>query len=429
MIPTFSASTISSRIPKPKDHNDDIFGFSSRKQLKSTGWTVCDPESSTRYISLSSDVGLSNQAQFILDTYNLTFNALVPVRVPGLSEVRSCQNSVGIFYKYCSVKLIGSIFNPPRPFLMKPLQLAIDEAIRRNSNRTDCFVRYTLLSKARDSLIFFVHETKASNEQYYFPEFFSYPHVPSRDSSSDATNRLSPSLVSPSLPDELVQLEIVMNDSNITTLFVPSVSGGVAHIVSDSFVAFSTETGYWKLFRSGSSDEPESVSISCPPNDSSSEQIVEFFKRMRFLVNHNNRILDRMSSVIPTITSVSPRFEFYPHIGSFNLSETGHVSCVFRDRVRLSFQLAGTTIDREYGSVSFLLPSGDTEELTWNFLLGNRHEGYQTYEFYISCALRFVYDSLKPVGGKTDELIDSFDETQINNVLDNTIRMIELIRG
>ncbi len=423
MISTYSSSSISSSVAFLKTHGNTRVGFSTQKRLKCSKWSLGDSEKSVGNICLLGNVGLSHQAEFALNTIDLTFEATVPVRVPDIREVRACQNSVGIFYKYCFVNLRGSIFNPPSLFLIEPLQLSIDEALRRVSG-SDSLDKYSLLSKVRDSLIFFVHETKPSKDQYFFPKFFKYPHIASRNSSLDATTRVSPSLVSPSLPGELVQFEFFINETTRTILFVPSISGGVAHIVSDDFVAFSTESEYWKLYRSGQ-DQPESVSLSCPPTDSQSESIVVFFKRMQSLINHNDRIVGRMALAIPP--TVPARSEFYSQIGSFHLSESGHVSCVFRDRVRLSFQLSGTSIDREYGSVVFLTPSGETEELTWNFLLGNRHEGFEEYEFYVSCALRFVYNSLKPLG--VTEPVDSFDESEINHVLDNTIKMIELIRG
>ena len=407
-----------------------------RKWFQSESSKVDDP------VRLECDIGFRESASFTLDIDSLTFEATIPVLAPNTRNILSCQSSVGIFYKYYFVTFTGSIFNPPRLCLIDPLQMAINIAIQSRVEPSNDPVRYGLLSKARDSLIYFLQQSKPDTNQFNVPEFFNYPYVSSRDNSRDHDDRVSPVIVSPSLRDELVQAEIFVSPDEpgkITILFVPSISEGIAHVVSDEYMGCSIDTDceYWKIFRTNS-NEPESVSLSYPPDDSDSKPIIQHLVRMRELIQHNNRIISRIPKKINsaiTLRNVSYRKETYSQIGSFELSECGSVTCLFRDRVRLWFQLVmpAGTIDRQFGSVKLITPFGDTEELTWEFLLGNRHQGWQTYSFYISCALRFLYGCLNPEVPQNPlmefaEYDVEFDEDQIKHVLDKTNRFIDSIK-
>ena len=423
---------------------DDAFGssVSSQSILKSRDWRKCHSEMTSDSINLVCQLGLSDCATFKLRLSDLVFEARIPVRIPDSPRVLSCQQTVGIFYEYRFVSLRGSIFNPPRPFLIEPLQMSLDIALSDYLDPSDVTHLYGLISLARDNLIYFLHETRPTADEYCFPKFFRFPHTPDRNMSDDLSSRISPAIVSPSLPHELVHTEVYLENDQICTLFVPSISAGVAHIVSPTFVAFSTDQDcqVWKVFRREAT-MMEIVSLSCPPTDSESVQLVSSLQRMRALVQHNNRVLKRMpvlnkSGIVPVtgISEIFPRHEEQPGIGSFQITSSGHVSCVFCDRVRLSFQLVipGGTIDRQYGSVKFLTPSGEEEELTWEFLLGNRHEGWQTYAFYVWSALRFVYDSVKPGALHQVDSWDNslqFDSIDIEQLLDRTNQFIKVIKS
>ena len=225
---------------------------SLRTHLRATNWTISNYSSNS--VVMDGDVGNQILCQLTLNVSTLTYKAIFPVHQPGERDIQINTNSAYVMHKHRLMTIFGSIFVPPRPFLIQPLLMSIDTVltVQGSSSNSNLFA---LLSLTRDKLTYQFSNLNPSS--IVMPSFASDTPI------VDFSSNVSPSVKCPSMT-AVVSCEVWPEVD--VTIFTP-INDGVAHIVIGNSALTSTDGNgdFWNLIKP---DYYQVIKISSafPPN-------------------------------------------------------------------------------------------------------------------------------------------------------------------
>ena len=369
--------------------------LSSRRHLKVSRWVI-SRKCSKDTIVLLGELGSGLECEMSISLSSFEFWVSFPAPVPGQTCAHSNGDGVQILHKYIQCEQRGSVFNPPRLCFLQPLLEGVSFGLEITNSVDDPFV-YTNLSRARDVLSVYSAECSGTDPRSLrLPTCYSYPH---QSTCEDFTRCISPSLQSPSRT-ALVNIEYWPEQD--ATLYVPSMTNGIPHIVVGGtcvLVGTCPDGEHWRCIRrtsDGSGSLIEAIAASFPPTDSASRIIVALIRRMRQLIELNNRVIGMHtftpSDPDPASFCMPGASAYVDKVGLFELSPGGHVSAQFVDRTRVwcQLKLPGCVIDRFNSTVTILDAEANKRELTWNLLLDRTSPCWAQYGAYVGAVLGFL---------------------------------------